>query len=164
MFFNTHLRRAQFSKSYAILPVGGAIRGHTIYRQHCLALGRFCNGTWAFLNQARGLPMGWSGPKIQGSYAGLWYASAATPTRTSMLPWSNPASSKSSDFPPSRANPTRLGIRGPGARYSGPATLPPASARCDAVSPTAQNCDSRRCHRRYCLRLPTMCQDLSYEL
>jgi hypothetical protein len=51
MLFSIHLRRGQVSKSYAILPIGGAITGHTIYRQSYFAMRRFCNETWAYMNK-----------------------------------------------------------------------------------------------------------------
>jgi hypothetical protein len=50
MAFKFHLRRAQFSKAYAIQPVGGRFPFPTIDSAAIVAKGRFCNSKWAFLN------------------------------------------------------------------------------------------------------------------
>lgn len=51
MLIDTHLRRAQLSKSYATLLIGGAVTEHTIDSVGLFTMRRICNERWAFLNK-----------------------------------------------------------------------------------------------------------------
>jgi hypothetical protein len=114
MLFNTHLCRAQFSKSDAILPIANEIEHNTTGSVCYLATGRFCNASIAFLNQ--------------------------TALRNQ---------SGSSTISPRALNRTQAWR---------------TAAQYDLLGLVTQFCDPPRCHRRYCLIFPTMCQDIRYRL